>query len=116
MGGQLDKNPSSSHSIKTYFDELFAYFLSIGMSSKEFWEDDVELVNSYYKAEQIRQTKLNNQLWIQGIYFQMAIASCFSKGAKYPKQPLPMSQHDVEEAKQVKVEKLKNLLKAKSKK
>ena len=86
------------------------------MSNKEFWDEDVELVNAYHKAETIRQIKLNNQLWLQGAYFQMAISSCFSKSAKYPKQPVPMTEAEVENVKQQKVEKLKQALKAKSKK
>ena len=85
------------------------------MSSKEFWDDDVELINAYYKAEQYRQVKLNNQLWLQGIYFRSAVASCLSKGAKYPDKPMPLTEMEIENAKKQRVEKLKQALKAKSK-
>lgn len=86
------------------------------MSYQEFWEEDVELINYYHKAEEIRQTKINNQLWLQGIYIQMAIASCLDKKAKYPKQPFPLTEKEQEQAKKQRVEKLKSALKAKSKK
>lgn len=115
MGGQLEETQSeTSQSLKTYFYDLYAYFLSIGMSSKEFWDEDVSLINVYVKAESIRQTKLNNQLWLQGIYNQMAIGSCLSKSVKYPKEPIPMSEAEKQNAKDQRVEKLKQALKAKS--
>lgn len=117
MGGQLeDTQKASQRPIRTYFRELYSYFLSIGMSREEFWDDDVELINDYIKAENIRQVKINNQLWLQGAYFQMAIASCFSKSSKYPKQPLPLTEYEIENTKKQKVQKLKQALIAKSKK
>jgi len=84
------------------------------MTPEQFWDDDVELINYYSKAEEIRQIKLNNQLWLQGAYIQMAIGSCLSKSVKYPKQPIPMSQTEIENKKQQKVERLRKALKAKS--
>ena len=117
MGGSLEGNQKeTSHSIKNYFDELFAYFLSIGMSSHEFWDEDVDLVNFYVKAEKYRQTKLNNQLWIEGIYIRLAIGSCLSKGVKYPEKPIPLTEHDKELEMKVKVERFKKALMAKAKK
>ena len=117
MGGSLGETQSeTSQSIKSYFHDLFAYFLSIGMTYDQFWNDDVELINDFAKAENIRQTKLNNQLWLQGIYNRIAIASCLSKGTKYPNQPIPMTEIEIETAKRKRVEKLRNALKAKSKK
>ena len=86
------------------------------MTYEQFWEDDVDLINDFSKAESYRQTKLNNQLWLQGIYMRMAIASCLSKGAKYPKEPIPFSQDEIENAKKQRVEKLRNALKTRSKK
>ena len=116
MGGQLEEPSETSQSIKTYFHTLFGYFLSIGMSYREFWDEDVELVNDYVNAENIRQTKLNNQLWLQGMYNRLAIGSCLSKNAKYPNQPIPLSQRDIDKKKHIKVERLKQALKAKAKK
>ena len=117
MGGQLGETQSqTSQSIKSYFKTLFPYFLSIGMTYEQFWEEDTDLINDFIKAEQYRQTKLNNQLWLQGIYERLAIGSCLSKGVKYPKEPIPLSQDDVESAKQQRVEKLRKALLAKAKK
>lgn len=117
MGGALgETQEQASQSIAHYFHELFAYFLSIGMSSHEYWEEEPELVNDYIKAETIRQTKLNNQLWLQGIYNRLAIGSCLSKSVKYPEQPMPLTEAEKESKKNQRVEKLKSALKAKSKK
>lgn len=86
------------------------------MSYKEFWEDDVELINYYYEAEKIRQSKMNNQIWLQGAYIRMAIASCLDKHAKYPKEPIPLTEQEIEEVKQQRIMKLQKALIAKSKK
>ena len=34
------------------------------------------------------QARLNLTAWVNGVYIQHAVASCFSKGAKYPQKPL----------------------------
>lgn len=95
---------------------LFPYYLSIGMTYEQFWEDDVELINDFSKAEEYRQLKLNNQLWLQGAYIRIAIGSCLSKGVKYPKEPIPLTDSNIESAKQQRVEKLRKALLSKAKK
>lgn len=49
-----------------------------------------------YQEEYIREKKEQVQMldvsaYYNGLYMQQAIASCFSKKAKYPKQPLSMA-------------------------
>ena len=43
------------------------------MSYDEFWYGDVIRTVAYRKAEKIRKDKLNEQLWLQGMYFYEAL-------------------------------------------
>lgn len=96
-----------------YLDELFAYALSIGMTYELYWFDDPYLINAYIKAEKIRQKKMNNELWLNGAYIYQAIGALtpvlnpFSKEHRakpYLKQPIPLTQEDVEEQEREKYE------------
>ena len=120
MGGkdELDKSPYPL-TVIDYLNKLCAYALSIGMTLKEYWEDDPALLLHYINAEEIRQRKLNNQLWLQGFYVYQAIGSLapilnpFSKEHKarpYLKEPIPLTQKEIEEAEERRVEKVKNYL------
>lgn len=107
MGGQSVKQ-TSLQDIIDYLNDLQAYALSIGMSLKEYWEDEPELINVYLKAEEIRSRKKNNELWIQGAYFYYALCSVspmFNSLAKdhkpkpYLKEPFALNEEEEEERK-----------------
>lgn len=62
--------------LKTYtekFDELFPYYLSIGMTEEQYWDKDNQLVIAYRKADELRMTRTNQELWLQGAYFYDAL-------------------------------------------
>ena len=99
-----------------YLDKLFAYALSIGMTYDQYWHEDPKLINSYIEAEEIKQRKLNNQLWLQGLYVYQAVgslihlANSFSKEHRakpYLKEPIPLTQKEREEAEERKYQKFK---------
>ena len=92
------------------FHQIFPYYLSLGMTYDQYWNGDPTLVKAYRKAEEIRVEKLNQQLWLQGMYVYDAIC-CASpilqafakKGTKavpYPKEPYSITekQHKKKEA------------------
>ena len=61
---------------KTYtekFNELFPYYLSIGMTEEQYWDKDNQLVISYRKADELRMTRKNQEMWLQGAYFYDAL-------------------------------------------
>ena len=66
-----------------------------------FWNERPELVKAYRTAAEMNNKKRNQELWMQGIYFQAALASTvgnmFSKGSKnkYPEEPLPITTEDL---------------------
>lgn len=74
MGGELVTWPASQP--PTYgeqFREIFPYYLAIGMTERQYWDGDCELVRYYRKAEKLRAEKRNQEMWIQGMYIYEAI-------------------------------------------
>ena len=80
--------------------------MAIGMTYDQFWNDDPKLVVMYRRADEIRKHRMNEELWLSGIYMREAIASTvgnmFSKGNKhnYPAEPHPITKSEVEERKE----------------
>lgn len=89
------------------FEELCPFYMSIGMSYKEFWEDDVTLTKVYlaaYRLKEKRQYELMKwQNWEQGLYTYEALCDvspmlrAFSKATKplpYPEKPYGMEEDE----------------------
>ena len=74
------------------FNELFPFYLAIGMSYEQYWEMDSTLVKSYRTAYEIKQDIINQQLWLQGAYVYKAIeriSPILHAFAKKSAKPLP---------------------------
>ena len=56
------------------FEEAFPYYLALGMTYEQFWEQDSDLVKYYRKAQEIRFEEQNRLAWLQGMYVYEAIA------------------------------------------
>lgn len=50
------------------FDQVFPYFLSIGMPPEYFWDGDPWLVEAYFKAHKLQIEQKNEEMWLQGLY------------------------------------------------
>ena len=62
--------------LKTYtekFNELFPYYLSIGMTEEQYWDRDSTLVVAYRKAEELKTNRKNQEMWLQGAYVYEAL-------------------------------------------
>jgi hypothetical protein len=113
----LDASEVKASSYTETFEEVFPYYLAIGMTYEQFWCDTPELVVFYRKADDIRKRRVNEELWLAGIYTSEALASTvgnmFSKGSKYeyPSEPKPITLAEFEERKEreqrLKMEKIK---------
>lgn len=83
--------PSRSSTYTQYFERLFPFYLSLGMTYELYWDDDPWLVKAYRKAWELKQETVNQNLWLQGMYIYEAlccvapIIRAFSK----VKKPLP---------------------------
>lgn len=81
--------------------------MSIGMSYDEFWYGDVERAVAYRKAQEIRDRRRNQEIWLQGMYIYEAlcdVAPIFhafaKKGTKpspYAKEPYAITEAEIRE-------------------
>jgi hypothetical protein len=72
------------------------------MSYNEFWFDEPEIAKAYRRADEVRKKRINEELWLNGIYMAEALASTvgnmFSKSKhEYPSEPKPITRAEVEE-------------------
>lgn len=82
------------------------------MTPDEYWNGSADLVIHYRKANEIKNERKNQELWLQGLYFYEAIV-CVSpvlhafatKGAKplpYPNEPYALTKEAQEKKKEEK--------------
>lgn len=70
--------PQRPRKYSEIFDEQFSFYLSIGMSSEEYWDGDVFLPKYYRKAYKMRQESINQEAWLHGLYVYDAVVSALS--------------------------------------
>ena len=123
-GGRQGSPSSFTYTEKFY--EFFPYYLSIGMTYEQYWEGDCTLVKYYRKAEELRNEKRNQELWLQGMYVYEAIcdvspilhafAKKGTKPAPYSTKPYPLTnkqvKRDAEEKQRKLAEKGKRFMEA----
>lgn len=71
--------------------------MSYGMSYDEYWHGDTVKLKFYRNKQKILNRKRNEELWLEGLYFKLAIESEFSKEYKYPDEPLPLTRKEQKE-------------------
>ena len=58
-----------------FFEEVFPAYLAIGMTWTQFWIDEPELAIAYRKADAIRKRRINEELWLEGMYMAEALSA-----------------------------------------
>ena len=58
-----------------------------GMNWNEFWYESLERLSVYWQKRQFEIEARNQELWLQGLYIKVAIASALDKKSKYPEKP-----------------------------
>lgn len=79
------------------------------MTEEQYWDRDCLLVKYYRDAEEIRKERLNQELWLQGMYVYDALLRASpilrpfgKKGTKpkpYTEEPYPITQKTADDAK-----------------
>ena len=102
MGGDglLSDSPDSQSTASQYFEDQFPFYLSIGMSSAEYWTGDPVLARYFREAYQLRMEQQDYNAWLQGMYYYEALSIALSnafrkKGApalSYAEQPYMQKQ------------------------
>lgn len=100
-GEQIKARPLFSTYTEQFY-EVFPYYLSLGMTYEQFWEGDPSLVKYYRKADEIRNERRNQELWLQGMYIYEAICDVSpilnplaKRGTKphpYSTRPYPLNE------------------------
>ena len=97
----------ASRSFTDIFEEVFPYYLAVGMTYEQFWQYPPELTIAFRRADEIKKRRVNEELWLAGIYTGEALASTvgnmFSKGGRkheYPSEPKPITLNEVMERKE----------------
>lgn len=99
-GGEGNLAPVSYTMI---FESYLPFYLSIGMTWDEFWNDDVDKAKYYRKAFELKRRYDNENNWRLGAYFLQAINVAFSDSkshATYMSEPFPLTQKEAEEQEQ----------------
>lgn len=120
MGGELVEPAPPPSSYTEQFNAAFPFYLSIGMTYDQYWNDDCTLVIPYRKAHMLQEQRRNYHAWLQGAYIYSALLrvspafNAFTKtGTKiepYIEHPFPITK---EEARKLEEEKQRaNLKKA----
>lgn len=122
---QTKKSTASPQEIIKYLDDLCAYALFIGMSYDQYWYGEPKLLNAYIKADEYKMKRKNQELWLQGLYVYQAIGNLvpvlnpFSKDHKpkpYLKEPIALSENEIEERRLKRIEKWTEMMMSKVKK
>ena len=82
--------------------------MSIGMSYDDFWNGDVNMVKAYLKANELRDRRRNQDMWLQGRYFYDALCAAsplyrftmkkgMIKPEPYTKEPYPVTEAELRE-------------------
>ena len=111
MGGELLKNSASKPlSYTEIFYEHFPFYLSIGMTYDQYWNDDCMLVKYYREAHRLRNERKNQELWLQGLYIYEALCDvapvlhAFAKSGTKPRpylsKPFPITMEEVKRDKE----------------
>lgn len=103
---------ASPHKLRKYseiFDECAPFYLSIGMTSDEYWRGDVELAPAYRKAFRMKQEHQNHEAWLNGLYVYDAVMSALthldkktSSHRNYAEKPYSFSKEETEKEKEAK--------------
>lgn len=104
------------------FHEQFPFYLAMGMTEAQYWDGDPALAVAFRKAEEIKNEKSNQTLWLQGMYIYEALcdaAPLFRSYAKrgtrakpYASQPYSITKRAQREEKIAKEKKMYNKGKA----
>lgn len=109
MGSQFleEQQPTDANKKLTdTFNEVCPFYLSIGMTYDQFWNDDVSMVVMYRKANDLKIEQQNQQAWLQGMYIYDAVSTvitnvwCKKKGQKpsvYAQKPYDFKKEKLEE-------------------
>ena len=78
--------------------------MAIGMTYEQYWYGDVHMARAFYKADRLRQKRMNDEAWLYGAYVARAVEATICnafrvKGTsptEYPKEPIWDDSWDID--------------------
>jgi hypothetical protein len=112
----IDLEASQSQFSK-FLDTMCPYFLHYGMTWNEYWFDSLDRLAAFWQKHQFDVEARNQELWMQGIYIQEAVAVVMDTKhrVKYPDRPHRITELTEEERElenKQKIERLREILDA----
>jgi len=105
-GGESRKGSAPVTYSEQFYNHL-PFYLAIGMTYDQFWNDDCTLVKYYREAHELKRREKNQELWMQGMYIYEALCKVSpvlrafaKKGTKplpYTAEPYPLSRKEIRE-------------------
>ena len=105
-GGEPDKGFASFISYTEQFYSHLPFYLSIGMTYEQYWNEDCCLVKYYSEAFKLQRYRDNERMWLQGMYIYEALCDVSpvlrafaKKGTKpieYSTQPYAITKEEIE--------------------
>ena len=80
----VEGETSAPFSYQKLFEDQCPIYMSMGMTYDEFWFGEPERAKAYRKAHELKKKQLNEQLWLQGMYFYEAICDVAPILVSYP--------------------------------
>lgn len=78
MDEGVSPSPRKLQRYSEIFEECLPFYLSIGMSSEEYWKGDALLPKAYRKAYRMKQEQMNYEAWLHGLYVYDAVTSAMT--------------------------------------
>lgn len=105
-GGESDNDSTFSISYTEQFYSHLPFYLSIGMTYEQYWNEDCCLVKYYREAFKLKRERDNERLWLQGLYIYEALCDVSpvlrafaKKGTKpyeYSTRPYAITKEEIE--------------------
>lgn len=102
--------PSFSYTKAIY--SRFAFHLAIGMTEEQYFDGDSTLAKYYREADELRKERMNQELWLQGMYIYdamsrlspilKAFAKAGTKPMPYVEEPYPINDKSKKESEEKK--------------
>jgi hypothetical protein len=86
----LNGTNSKAKAEETIFKLWLPQALAIGVSYESFGKLNTKKLEPFRDAFKITQDEARANLWLQGLYFKMAIVAAFDKETSYPDKPLDL--------------------------
>lgn len=108
---QDNKQVKTYDKLSDYFEEVCPYFMSIGVTYRQFWYGNFEICTYALKAEELRRKRVNQEQWWMSIYIRRTLLDVsaafrdFHKGNKVDVtcttlEPMPMTDKELQEQKE----------------